>query len=65
MPKRLMVPEENRALLEAAGYEWHTDESYWQHATSRRQIVAEIAAALSAEQVAHWIAAGEGRKPEP
>jgi hypothetical protein len=56
MSKRLTVPVAIRDLLEVAGYVWHPDDGLRDHQTPRRQIMAEIAAALSPEQVTRWIA---------
>jgi len=60
---RLQGPVTNRDLLEAAGYVCYTQDGLWEHQISRRQIMAEITAALSLEKLTQWIAAGEGRKP--
>jgi hypothetical protein len=57
----LRTPEENRRLLEAAGYAWDDQRDAWVHPKTRRELDGRIARGMTEEQLTAWLKAGAGR----
>jgi len=55
-------PDQNRHLLEAAGYVWDEQARCWEHPTAKRLLNGEIARGMSVDQLTAWIADGANRR---
>jgi hypothetical protein len=57
----LRTPEDNRRLLEAAGYAWDTDRDAWVDPKTKRELDGRIARTMTEDQLKKWLKAGAGR----
>jgi hypothetical protein len=57
----LRTPEENRRLLESAGYAWDAERDAWVDPTSKRELDGRISRTMAVEQLRAWLKAGAGR----
>jgi hypothetical protein len=52
-----------RTILESAGYVWDEGREMWQHPKTHRELLADVAANMTPEEVADWVARGRDRPP--